>query len=90
MTLSDSASGNAYAVRLQSLAANPYMVGAMIFQYNDQPLTGNGSGPGTSLINGDNRAFGMVDVTDTPKFDLVNEVRAANIAALQSLGLLTK
>ncbi len=33
-------------------------------------------------------AWGMVDLTDTPKYDLVNKVRAANIAALQSLQLL--
>jgi uncharacterized protein (TIGR03437 family) len=30
----------------------------------------------------------MIDVADRPKYDLVNKVRAANIAALQSLGLL--
>ena len=36
----------------------------------------------------ENFAFGLVDVTDNPKYDLVNKVRAANIAALQSLGLL--
>ena len=40
-----------------------------------------------SLMVGENLAFGLVDVTDRPKYDLVNQVRSANIAVLQSLGL---
>jgi uncharacterized protein (TIGR03437 family) len=39
-------------------------------------------------VTGESFAFGMVDVADRPKYDLVNKVRAANIATLQSLGLL--
>ncbi|HUA58864.1 MAG TPA: IPT/TIG domain-containing protein [Verrucomicrobiae bacterium] len=89
MALSDSASGDAYTQLLASFAANPYMVGSMIFQYGDGPLTGTGAVSGSALvIGGNNIAWGMVDVTDTPKYDLVNKVRAANIAALQSLQLL--
>ena len=41
-----------------------------------------------ALVIGQNQAFGMLDVTHQPKYDLVNAVRAANIATLQSLGLL--
>ena len=41
-----------------------------------------------ALVIGQNQAFGMLDVTLQPKYDLVNAVRAANIATLQSLGLL--
>jgi uncharacterized protein (TIGR03437 family) len=40
------------------------------------------------VIGGNDIAWGMVDLTDTPKYDLVNKVRVANIAALQSLQLL--
>jgi uncharacterized protein (TIGR03437 family) len=93
MTLSDSASGDAYAQELASIAANRYVVGAMLFDYLDEPLTGRGNSDGTgnissNLVVAESFAFGLVDVTDTPKYDLVNKVRAANIAALQSLGLL--
>ncbi len=89
MALSDSAAGDAYTQLLAIFAANPYMVGSMIFQYGDGPLTGTGAVSGSALdIGGGDIAWGMVDLTDTPKYDLVNKVRAANIAALQSLQLL--
>jgi len=93
MTLSDSASGDSYAQELASLAANRYVVGAMLFDYLDEPLTGRGNSDGTgnitsNLVVAESFAFGLVDVTDSPKYDLVNKVRAANISALQSLGLL--
>jgi uncharacterized protein (TIGR03437 family) len=93
MTLSDSASGDAYSQKLVSLAASPYVVGAMLFDYYDEPLTGRGNSDGvgnisTNLVIAEDFAFGLVEVNDTPKYDLVNKVRSANIAALQSLGLL--
>ena len=93
MTLSDSASGDAYSQKLASLSANSYVIGAMLFDYYDEPLTGRGNSAGAgnitaNLVVDEDFAFGLVDVTDTPKYDLVNKVRAANIAALQSLGLL--
>ena len=86
MALSDSAAGDAYTQLLASFAANPYMVGSMIFQYGDGPLTGTGAVSSSALVIGGNDiAWGMVDLTDTPKYDLVNKVRAANLATLQSL-----
>jgi uncharacterized protein (TIGR03437 family) len=89
MALSDSAAGDAYTQLLTSFAANPYMVGSMIFQYGDGPLTGNGAMSGSALVIGGNDiAWGMVDLTDTPKYDFVNKVRAANIATFHSLQLL--
>jgi hypothetical protein len=88
MALTDSAAGDAYTHLLASFAANPYMVGSLIFQYGDGPLTGTGAVSGSALVIGGDIAWGMVDLTDTPKYDLVNKVRAANIAALQSLQLL--
>jgi uncharacterized protein (TIGR03437 family) len=93
ITLTDSQSGDQYAQWLQAASANPYVVGVEWFEYADEPVTGRGNNDGssnisTSLVLGENTAFGMVEITDTPKYDLVNKVRAANIAALQSLGLL--
>jgi uncharacterized protein (TIGR03437 family) len=93
LTLSDSASGDAYSQKLMSLAANSNVVGAMLFDYYDEPLTGRGNSAGMGNITSDlvvdeDFAFGLVDVADTPKYDLVEKVRAANIGAMQLLGLL--
>jgi hypothetical protein len=78
-----------YAAWLRDAAANPYVVGMEWFEYLDQPLTGNGNnGQSTAIVLGQNSAFGLVDVTGRPKYNLVEKVRAGNIAALQSLGLL--
>ena len=91
LTLTDSQSGDMYAQWLRDASANPYVVGVEWFEYLDQPVTGNANNGDTmpaSLVIGQNQAFGMVDVTNRPKYDLVNKVRAANIATLQSLGLL--
>jgi uncharacterized protein (TIGR03437 family) len=93
ITLSDSQSGDLYAQWLQAAAANPYVVGVEWFEYADEPVTGRGNNDGStnispSLVLGENIAFGLVDGADRPKYDLVSKVRAANIAALQSLGLL--
>jgi uncharacterized protein (TIGR03437 family) len=93
ITLTDSQSGDQYAAWLKAASANPYVVGVEWFEYMDEPATGRGNNDGTSdigpgLVYGENIAFGMVDGADRPKYDLVNKVRAANIAALESLGLL--
>ena len=87
----DAQSGQLYAQWLQDAAANPYVAGVEWFEYHDQPVTGNadnGDVMPASLVIGQSQAFGMLDVTLQPKYDLVNAVRAANIATLQSLGLL--
>ena len=91
VTYTDAQSGQLYAQWLQDAAANPYVAGVEWFEYHDQPVTGNadnGDVMPASLVIGQNQAFGMIDVTLQPKYDLVNAVRAANIATLQSLGLL--
>lgn len=91
VTYTDAQSGQMYAQWLQDAAANPYVVGVEWFEYHDQPVTGNadnGDVMPASLVIGQNQAFGMLDVTLQPKYDLVNAVRAANIATLQGLGLL--
>ena len=93
LTLTDSQSGDMYAQWLRDASANPYVVGVEWFEYLDQPVTGNGNNSpapniSSSLVLGQNQAFGMVDIANRPKYDLVNKVRAANIATLQNLGLL--
>jgi len=91
--LTDSASGDLYTQWLHDASANPNVVGVEWFEYRDEPISGRGNNNGDSnigpaLVLGESYAFGMIDVADRPKYDLVNKVRAANIAALQSLGLL--
>jgi hypothetical protein len=88
MALSDSDAGDAYALKLASAAANKYVVGAMLFDYYDEPLTGRGGSTG-GLVIGEDFAFGLLDTTDTPKYDFVNKVRAANCAVLATLHLAT-
>jgi uncharacterized protein (TIGR03437 family) len=93
ITLNDAASGDAYAKWLQNTSAYPYVVGVEWFTYRDEPVSGRGNTNGVgnisfNLVVGEDIAFGMVDVTDRPKFDLVNKVRATNIATLASLGLI--
>lgn len=93
ITLTDSASGDAYTQWLQNTSAHPYVVGVEWFDYRDEPISGRGNTNGvgnvsSNLVIGEDLAFGLVDVTDRPKYDLVNKVRAANLAALQTLGLL--
>ena len=89
---SESQAGDWYAAWLKAAVANPNCVGVSWFAYEDEPVSGTGAGSGsnvgTALVYGEDYAFGMVDVTDQPKYDLVNKVRAANQASLQSLGLL--
>lgn len=92
-TISDAASGDQYAKRILTMAANSNFVGAEWFEYRDEPPCGRGNTDGTgylpgSLVVGENIASGLVDVTDRPKYDLVNKVRTANITAWKNLGLL--
>lgn len=91
--LTDSAAGDLYSQWLHDTSANPYVVGVEWFEYRDEPVSGRGNNSGESnissaLVLGENYAFGMIDVTDRPKYDLVNKVRAANVATLAALGLL--
>jgi uncharacterized protein (TIGR03437 family) len=92
-TLADSASGDLYAQWLRDTSANPFVIGVEWFENRDEPVSGRGNNNGignisSRLVLGENYAFGMVDVTDRPKYDLINKVRTANIVTLQGLGLL--
>ncbi|MDQ3812469.1 MAG: hypothetical protein M3347_00805 [Armatimonadota bacterium] len=77
----DAAAGQLYTRWMEAAARNPYCVGLYWFQYRDQPLTGRGPGKGPSLTLNEHFAFGLIDVTDTPKWGLVEAMRAANLKA---------
>lgn len=87
VTSSDAESGDKYAQWLMDASAYPYCIGVSWFEYRDQPVTGRGPGSGPNLVYGENYASGLIDVADRPKYDLVERVRAANLAVLASLGL---
>ena len=79
----DAESGQMYYRFVQAAAQDPYCVGLAWFQYHDQPLTGRGPGSGADLVYGEHFAFGLVTVTDRPKWDLVQCMREANLQAPQ-------
>ncbi|MFN7992418.1 MAG: hypothetical protein U0Q18_02385 [Bryobacteraceae bacterium] len=86
VTASDDAhSGAMYHDNLQSAARNPWCVGVAWFEYRDEPVAGRGflGETDANLVEGEDYAFGMVDVADRPKYELVNQVRATNLAVAQ-------
>ena len=53
---------------MQSATRNPWCVGVAWFEYRDEPVSGRGfSGElDSGLVQGEDYAFGMVDVADRP------------------------
>ena len=76
-------SGARYARWIKAAAENPWCIGVSVFQYRDQPVTGRGPvvGAPPAAVHGENYAFGMVDITNRPRWDLLDQVRQANIEA---------
>lgn len=72
-----------YTRWLGAALREPYCVGSVWFQYRDQPLSGRGPGRGKALVHGEHYAFGVVDLCDRPKWELVTGMRKANQAALK-------
>jgi uncharacterized protein (TIGR03437 family) len=81
----DADAGAQYAANLSAAAHNPWCVGLAWFEYRDEPVSGRGFLGETDLdlVEGEDYAFGMVDVSDSPKYDLVNQVRTTNLAMAQ-------
>lgn len=73
--------GREYGRWVGEAVRNLACVGVCWFQYRDEPVTGRGPGHGPDLVYGEHYAFGLVDVTDTPKWELVTCVRTENLAA---------
>ena len=73
--------GRLYARFVGDAAQNPNCVGVAWFQYRDEPLTGRGPGHGPGLVYGEHYAFGLVDIADDPKWDLLEPMRRINLAA---------
>lgn len=60
-----------YTNYMESVAANPYFVGAHWFQYIDEPITGR-------AFDGENAQIGFVTVTDLPYPELIDAVTEFN------------
>ncbi len=73
--------GELYARWVRDAAQHPACVGVMWFQYRDQPLTGRGPGRGNVLVIGEHYAFGLVDFTDRPKWEMLRRMREVNLKA---------
>lgn len=85
-TFDDTEAGSRYAAFLDAARQDPRCIGVSFFMYIDQMITGRDSGnpfgfSNDTLVRGEQYAFGLVDVTDTPKYTLVEAVRNANRAA---------
>ena len=83
--IDDADAGAQYQTNLQAAAHNPWCGGAGWFEYRDEPVSGRGFLGETDLdlVEGEDYAFGMVDVADRPKYDLVDQVRTTNLAMAQ-------
>jgi len=82
--LDDASAGIAYERWVQEAASEPTTIGVMWFQYRDEPVSGRGpcpTGQPDTLVCGEHFAFGAADVTDRPKYDLVERMREANLCA---------
>jgi len=69
--------GAQYQTNIQAAAHNPWCVGVAWFEYaTSRSRAGFLGETDLNLVEGEDYAFGMVDVADRPKYDLVNQVRA--------------
>jgi len=75
--------GKLYGKWMDATASNPNVIGVCWFEMRDEGIAGRGPGQGPNPVYGEHFAFGLVDVTDTPKWPLVDQVRAANLRADQ-------
>jgi hypothetical protein len=80
----DREAGELYGKWLKGAAVNPYCVGVSWFIYRDQHITGiGGERQGSELVYGEHYAFGIVDIGDRPKWELVKRMREANLSAIK-------
>lgn len=73
---SQRARGQAYAAYVSAAASDRRVIGVHWFQYLDEPSSGR-------LLDGENSPFGLVAVTDTPYWELLDFVRRTNLAVFR-------
>jgi len=82
--IDDATAGEAYQRWVLDAASERTTVGVMWFQYRDEPVAGRGpcpTGQPDTFVCGEHYAFGAADVTDRPKYQLVERMRIANLCA---------
>ncbi|MBC7327040.1 hypothetical protein H5T87_02860 [bacterium] len=80
----DAQAGELYKKWIKEASQNPFCVGVSWFIYRDQHITGiGGEMQGSLLVIGEHYAFGLVDIGDRPKWELVKRVRDANLSAVK-------
>ena len=77
----DADAGRAYRQWVADAAATPNCIGGFYFMQHDEPPSGEAPGRGPHLRFGEGLAWGLVDITDTPKWEMVRQVRDANLNA---------
>jgi hypothetical protein len=80
---SDAEVGKLYQKWITDAAQNPYCVGNFLFEHHDESCLGRGPGKGRELQYGEALAWGIIETTDTPKWDMVKAVREINLKAAQ-------
>lgn len=80
--VNDADAGRKYAANLSTAASNPYCVGQLWFVYRDQPITGRDPAITGKVVQGECFGFGLVDVADQPKWDMLKPIRDANLKAM--------
>ncbi len=81
-TPDDATAGGLYARLIRDAASDPYTIGVEWFQYRDQPVSGRTYQKNPAVTEGEHYAFGLVDIADQPKWDLIEPMRAANLSAV--------
>jgi hypothetical protein len=79
----DADAGRKYAANLKTAASNPWCVGQLWFVYRDQPITGRDAAITNKVVQGEAYSFGLVDVADQPKWEMIKPMREANLNAVQ-------
>lgn len=77
----DADSAKKYRQWIEDAASHPQCVGVAYFEQHDMCCLGRGPGSGEQLHLGESCAWGLIDITDTPKWELVRAVRQANLRA---------
>jgi hypothetical protein len=77
----DREAGELYVRWLTDAAKHPLCIGALWFQYRDQPLTGRGPGRGKRLFIGEHTSHGLIEFTDHPKWEMLRRMREVNLKA---------
>jgi hypothetical protein len=81
----DVEAGEKYRAWVQAAARDPHCVGGIWFEYLDQSITGQGGHDygASPIYYVEHYAFGLIGVTDRPKWEMITKMREANLQAAE-------